>query len=391
MTTPSPAAVRPAPYRLLDAWRGVASLGVVAFHWSEVAYLTAPELKENFFYQACGFGFLGVQVFFVVSGFCIAAAACAALNRQGVENTKKIVNKYLFARARRIFPTYWAGLVLVLLFSAFATALAHAGRIEQNIYTNFNVRELFSSTMAANLTLLGVPLHQPMHLAVAWTLCYEGAFYLVTGVALGMAAKFAANGSSGVFMLNLLHSVTIACAAALLVFPSSVPFPLELWPEFGLGVFVYDLLSTVPGNTPLRQKGVKIAFAGTLVLLAAFVIFRNVDVGFINPSSRLTFTTSAGFALLLLGMHRFDARFWAQKGVRGLGFIGLFSYSLYLTHTIFLRIAGQILQRLHIFPRFHAAAFAIVIGFCLITAYGFFLLFEKPILSRRKIREEPVP
>ena len=371
-------ATRAAPYRLLDAWRGVASLAVVAFHWAEVALRTTPDRADNWFYQACSYGFLGVQIFFVISGFCIAAAACAALNKQQASGASagSVLRLYLTARARRIFPTYWAGLALVLLFSFAATQMARAGKIPENIYTNFNAGQLFSGTMLANLTLTGTPLHEPMYLAVAWTLCYEAAFYLVIGAALAFVAwRNRTEGAGSVLtLLNVLHGVTLASLTALLLFPQNVPFPLELWPQFGLGVFVYDLLTPTPQSTPIRRRKVWAAFWASLALLFAFVIFRNVNVGTMAQAARLAFPTSAFFALLLLVLHPSDKTLADQKGLRVLGFVGLFSYSLYLTHTVVLRIAGQVLQKAHVFPRFEAASFFIVTAACLVFRVWLFLL-----------------
>ena len=78
-----------------------------------------------------------------------------------------------------------------------------------------------------------------------------------------------------------------------------------------------------------------------------------------SQTARLTFPTSGVFALLLLVMHRFDGPLMQNKAVQWLGRVGLFSYSLYLTHTIVLRVAGQILQKAHLFPHLHLVAFVL--------------------------------
>src|SRR5689334_17881239 len=89
-----------APYRMLDAWRGVASLAVVAFHWAEIATRRAAALDMNPLYAVSHYGALGVQIFFVISGFCIANAGMATLRRGEPLGT------YARARIRRIYPTY---------------------------------------------------------------------------------------------------------------------------------------------------------------------------------------------------------------------------------------------------------------------------------------------
>src|SRR4029078_6267041 len=59
------------------------------------------------------YGRLGVPVFFVISGYCIAATAEATRRRDGN------IADYFLRRFRRIFPPYWA----VLITSAIIIAL----------------------------------------------------------------------------------------------------------------------------------------------------------------------------------------------------------------------------------------------------------------------------
>ena len=79
------------PYRLLDAWRGVAALWVVLLH-SRGAGL--PTALDHFSLL----GLLGVPLFFVIPGYCIASAAqCSA-------SAPRPTAHCLGARARRIYP-----------------------------------------------------------------------------------------------------------------------------------------------------------------------------------------------------------------------------------------------------------------------------------------------
>lgn len=59
-------------YHLLDASRGFAALWVVMLH---VSLLGLPQP----IYEFSSFGLLGVQMFFVISGYCIANAALRSL------------------------------------------------------------------------------------------------------------------------------------------------------------------------------------------------------------------------------------------------------------------------------------------------------------------------
>lgn len=125
----------------LDALRGVAAAMVFAQHAIE---RVAP---HSALLSSCNIGRLGVLVFFLISGFVVPfsikgerALQCFAINR-----------------AARLLPALWfsIGVSLVLFHDASAP------------------------TIAANLTLLALPLGMPLLAYEYWTLSYELGFYLV--------------------------------------------------------------------------------------------------------------------------------------------------------------------------------------------------------------------
>ena len=73
-------------------------------------------------------------------------------------------------------------------------------------------------------------------------------------------------------------------------------------------------------------------------------IFRfDLPAGPQGESSRLTFVSLA-FGLLLLALHRFDTGLSQWKAVQAFSRIGLFSYSLYLVHTLVIGLINQIVH-----------------------------------------------
>ena len=361
-------APRPGTFRMLDAYRGVASLAVVAFHWSEMAISHQAAWAGNPLYALSAYGFLGVQIFFVISGYCIANAAVANLRRGDS------LKNYVMARLRRIYPTYWAALILAAAFFQISYEMAQRGMIPHNLFTQTSLWARSPLYHLSNVTLTMVPLNQPPLLAVAWTLCYELAFYGIVGVALFFCAGRAGR------LLTLLHGFTLLTLGALLLVPNHNIFPLELWPHFGMGIFVYDLIAV--RDNAARTKAVGIGFASALALYAAFVGLYDVHIGFFGQTSRVTFAAAGAFALFLLATYRFDAKWAAQTALKWLGAVGVFSYSLYLTHTIALRVFNQLWRQLHLSDGLHLVGFALAVATSVLFAYGFYLLFERPLLNR---------
>ncbi|WP_432159620.1 acyltransferase family protein [Streptomyces sp. NRRL F-5630] len=164
---PGPAATGPVPprrprLRALDGLRLLAALMVACYHyggrggditraWGASPAAQFPRLHEWFAY-----GPLGVQIFFVISGFVI----CMSGWGRGLTD-------FFASRVARLMPTYWAAILLVSGVFALPWVLWHA---------------LSPSDTLLNLTLLQMPLGAPRVLGVCWTLWAEVRFYALFAV-----------------------------------------------------------------------------------------------------------------------------------------------------------------------------------------------------------------
>jgi peptidoglycan/LPS O-acetylase OafA/YrhL len=364
--------VKKGQYRLLDAWRGIASLAVVFYHWAGLAEFRMPELKNDPLYSLSHFGSLGVQIFFVISGYCIVASAAGNLRKE------EGIPAYLWARVRRVYPTYWAAFALMVAFMLTASWMAAHGLMQGNIFSETNILAKGPLAVFSNLTLTMLFFKQPQFLSVAWTLCYEVAFYAIVGVALAIALRLPRPEMRAPLMMSLLHGLTAVLLTALIIAPDVMPFPLGLWPQFGLGVLVYDMLSR-PG-----ERAPRLWAAAIFLLLTVFVLTRDTYLPDAFAPSRLTFATTGIFAGFLLLAYRYDSRWSELRFVRLLGVVGLYSYSLYLTHMLTIRVVNQGVKLLHIPATLHYLVFAAAVAASLGAAYLFYRLFEKPIAERKK-------
>lgn len=141
----------------LQVFRGFAALAVVAHHaaLSTEAFVGAlPAWVAPFF----GAGLLGVDFFFVLSGFIIMYA------HMEDERTPAKVKRYVFKRLTRIYPAYLpVGIGLILLYAAMPGFSAAGGEREYSLASS----------------LLLIPADGPPALSVAWTLVHELMFYAV--------------------------------------------------------------------------------------------------------------------------------------------------------------------------------------------------------------------
>lgn len=151
-------------YASIQVLRAFAAMGVVATHTSGgvsdqgwIARLI-PHLTR--------YGEIGVDVFFVISGFVIALVAYG--EPAGLSSAKR----FLSARIARVVPLYW---VLTALFLALPV-------ISTNIFGEPETRVWYvisSFFFLPSFLWSGLPPHMATVLYVGWTLIYEAWFYVV--------------------------------------------------------------------------------------------------------------------------------------------------------------------------------------------------------------------
>lgn len=156
--------VKPRFY-LLDGLRLCAALAVMLFHYTarEHAYWTQGSPADTFELasQFTAYGALGVQLFFVISGFVILMSA------QG-----RTVGAFISSRVARLFPAYLAG---VILTGALITVIA------PGTFKNLRVDEWL-----INLTMTQEAFGARHVDGAYWTLWVELLFYVMIAILLTM-------------------------------------------------------------------------------------------------------------------------------------------------------------------------------------------------------------
>ncbi|MYM65272.1 acyltransferase family protein [Pseudoduganella sp. FT55W] len=287
--------------RTLQAGRALAAISVVAFHLS--IYMLLPRYGGvSPFIDYTSRGHLGVDFFFVLSGFIILFA-----HERDIGKPEKW-GHFAYRRFSRLFPVYWlyTGAFVFLVMMGFGQ--------------DSNVPKSLADWLTT-ITLVRVNASSPP-LAPAWTLFHELQFYAVFSLLL-------LNKRLGMIAMAVLAVVAIALyhfpgeheRTALNVYTSAYSL------YFLLGMAAY-------WRYKQRGKGV-VDFAVGLALLA---------VGFwvALPYSLSGIVIAAGFAALIAGLTQMEAHYkFAVPKV--LGFLGDASYSIYLTHLatmgLFLKIA----------------------------------------------------
>ncbi|NEO88238.1 MAG: acyltransferase, partial [Spirulina sp. SIO3F2] len=152
---------RPRSLPLIQALRGLAALAVVLFH---VDQLSNDRLHTRFFGEIFRFGWVGVDFFFVLSGFIILYSQWSRFGDRGWQSWRR----FIIRRAVRIYPTYWVVMGGVLALLLLIPGLSGSGTI-----TPWYIVQ----------SILLLPQSEDPILSVAWTLTLILFFYGVVSFA----------------------------------------------------------------------------------------------------------------------------------------------------------------------------------------------------------------
>jgi peptidoglycan/LPS O-acetylase OafA/YrhL len=320
MSAATPAA-RPR-YDSLDAWRGTACLMVILYHASLTQQIHAAlpadgvvDALARWVLTATSHGNAGVALFFVISGYCIAAAG------DSVRSGRHSVGKYFLRRFRRIYPPLWAVIAASCVFFVAVDVVIWPRLLSSEPW--FHPRPWWYSgwQWLGNLMLTEswrwhVMGDQRAHFpAQAWTLCYEEQFYAVTGLLLAISRTRFFGGALAVTALTL----GVMAGRAWWGWPVEGFFFDGAWLLFAAGVLVY---------WAIHEGGQRARWTAGVVLLVAAALLPPTVAG-----SRAAFV----FAALLLVLHRVDGSLAASTWIRPLTFCGQMCYSLYLVHELIVK------------------------------------------------------
>ncbi|RYF35117.1 MAG: acyltransferase [Comamonadaceae bacterium] len=320
--------------------RAVAALLVVYAHLSGFAVFEPLGLPE--------FGGMGVDLFFVISGFVMWESA-----------GKHTVGEFVLRRVARIVPAYWFYTSLLVLLALAAPSLAPNIRFD-----GWALAGSYFFIPYTNWQGLQNPI-----LLQGWTLNYEAFFYGVFAISLWLPARR----SRFIFVAGLLLSL---CVVGVIVRPQGAAATLATSPmllEFVVGMAISAVLQ---GWAPRRSLSIVLAVAGSVALVAAELVLQPA------ASRVLFFGIPAG--VLLVGLIGLEQALRRRPNAALLR-MGDASYSLYLCHPFVLSAAAAAVRGLAPFIGATATALVFaaigVLGACAVALLSFHLL-EKPLARR---------
>ncbi|QTE28889.1 acyltransferase family protein [Pengzhenrongella sicca] len=304
----------------LDGLRALAVVAVLAYH---LGWARAPG------------GFLGVDVFFVLSGYLITALLVAEHARTGGIALRRFVAR----RARRLLPALWTMLLVVCTTAALAFR-GELGELRRDVPAALAYVSNWV-TIGADESYFETTGRPPL-LAHLWTLAIEGQFYVLWPlVVLLLARRFP--GRRRLAWLALAGAGLSTAAMAALAVRGGMPIPHDPSPAYlgsathAMGLLLGAALGAVwapwradPGARPRSPWALDLlGGAGVVGLVLAFWRFDELDPALYRGG----FAAVSVLALAAVAaIARPASRLGAVLGLAPLRYLGQRSYGLYLWH-----------------------------------------------------------
>lgn len=260
-------------------------------------------------------GYVGVDVFFVISGFLITGIIA-----REVDAGRFSILGFYERRARRILPALMVMLAFVLCVAAYAYFPGDFAKLPQSAL----MTTLFVSNVGFFLeTGYFAGSAETMPLLHTWSLAVEEQFYLGFPILLILITRFMPARRTAILVAIAALSFALAVATQ----ASGSGFAFYLLPPRAWELFIGALLA-VAAFPPIRPRWLRegVALAGLAAIAYAALSFDKTTV---FPGVNALFPVLGAAALILCAPGTLVGRLLETAPMVG---IGLISYSLYLWH-----------------------------------------------------------
>jgi peptidoglycan/LPS O-acetylase OafA/YrhL len=292
----------------LDGLRGIAVLSVMAFHFMVFGTALGRHWWEKAYFMLAGIGWMGVDLFFVLSGFLITGILW---DSRGREHYFRV---FYGRRTVRIFPLYYVALAVMFLVMPVAASV-----------------KAFSWTYTLNWLIAfrgfeTVP--HPMH--PFWSLCVEEQFYLVWPF---LVSRLRRRRLMQVCLAMIVAAFVLRVLLATFYPVAAIVLTFSRMDSLAVGALI-ALCARDGRDWDLWRKTVKWAKWPAMATVAA------VLVGTRTPWFTNFWMSTVGISMVAIVAGA--AVTWAIAGGNGmgmyvlrsksLGFFGTYSYCLYVVH-----------------------------------------------------------
>ena len=341
----------------IDGLRAIAVFSVILFHAKIIVFDT---------YLLSG-GFIGVDIFFVISGFLITSFIA-----EEIKQKKFSYLKFYERRIRRIFPALFIVVFFSIIFSLIFFLPGDLLEFSQTLITTTYFSSNFFFWKNTGYFFTENEFKPLIH---TWSLSVEEQFYILFPISLVLLTRFCKS-YTNIFLFSIFF-LSIFIAESESRTGSSGSFyllPTRGW-EFLIGIFC------ALNNKTIEKRFNRIfddflSSLGFLMIVFSIIFFKE---NFVHPGL-ITLIPTLGTFLIILFSKENTISFKLLSN-KFLVFNGLISYSLYLWHQPIFAFSKQI------FENFDSIKLIILnITITYIIAIFSWKFIEKPFRNPKKIQ-----
>lgn len=294
----------------LQYLRGIAALLVVLYHArGELNNIYAQNNLGNILFN---YGYIGVDLFFMISGFVIMLST----------EKDSSVRSFIVKRFFRLYPVY---LVCLLACALIITKPIDINYLKALFFINLDFEK-------------SAPWFGYSVISTAWTLTYEIIFYIIFSFAMSISWRHRFLISSAIIIasvsiLGLIYNGEINISGYSTLKDSTAPWILKLFAspmllEFIAGMVIYNIYNYAKTHS-LKKISTPLLFVSIFAFIFFYTSGYNGGHGLLN--------CGVYAFLLLLSLSIFETT-KEIKFNKTLDWLGDISYSLYLVHTIVITV-----------------------------------------------------
>jgi peptidoglycan/LPS O-acetylase OafA/YrhL len=360
---------------------GLDMLRAVAIVWVMVCHANGFGLLPSDY-----FGWMGVDLFFVLSGFLIGGQLFRPIARGGRPDYGNFI-------ARRLLRTLPAYLAVLALYFAFPVLRDHASMQPAWQFLTFTQNLLIDPSKSNTFSQ-------------AWSLCVEEQFYLLLPLVI-VAFGPGATPKRTIALIAVVLAIGVALRAWLwLGFVARPPFGLTAAPGSGayMRYIYYPTWTRLDGLLAGVSLALVRAFrprlwsmvvarpnllltAGLLGVAASILFFDKQIAGFLPSVLGFPLLAASMAALVAAGSE--PRSIIGRAALPGAGALAAASYSLYLSHKMAYRAVIRLMHDAA--PQAHEVTLVLAIGAALLVGAALYLLVERPFLRLRDRFRSPAP
>jgi peptidoglycan/LPS O-acetylase OafA/YrhL len=330
----------------IDGLRAVAVLSVIGFHYF-------PDWFSG--------GFIGVDIFFVISGFLI----CSIIINSIEKNNFKFL-KFYGARIRRIFPTLLLILVFVCIYGYIVFLPIDYKNLAKHIFGGaFYATNLLLAREGGYFDIENV--YKPLlHL---WSLGIEEQFYIFLPILLVLVNKIRKN----YLKIQYIYILSFLLIFSLLynIYLCKIDYVKNFYYPF---TRIWELLAGCTLYKVTKTNNINIKFINIIILISIILIIISIFkmTSDLFPGIKAIIPVSCSMIIIALGNKSFFNKIILSNKI--MVNIGLISYPLYLWHWPI--YSSYNLTKYGLINIYDKVLMIIITVFCSIISY---IIIEKPI------------